>query len=544
MLQEPSDREPHLYGQIDNLQEIPTKLEGSEQLGGQDKWVGEENNLNIDNTERETHNRDIPQPHIEPENGNQMANVYVPSLLKKANQGIREQLNSISFQNSAMDRAGSQRNAPHEFSIKLDPEALNLAAEEDYAQSLANLRAKKLYSPSANAIYKQESPTYQGKDYYKNKISELEYALRQEMLKNEETQAMNYALKQVIEEFQHSKRGPRLSNPSLNSVRISDVVSNSGHKQTQKGAINSEKEMELKIEVLNLSEKLETQTSRNLKFQAQMEDLRQINEQANKDLKLAIESVKQAKEIEDQNQILIEKNKELQEKIDFLEAEKDASQVLDQSNLQLSKMQEEDLKKEFKVTIDKIKEKYEAVIKDLTMEKQKLTEQVKEKSFDISREFRKSSRQSGQYSQIVGNDYEFETRKELEKLLFQNSELRREKVEIQAKCDEYLEKIHKLNETIAKLKQSNEDEVSQKQFQIRELMSQLEDQETNQLSAIKSNPADESLQGEVQVLNREIEMIDQKLKKNNFLLRMVYSRVNYMLGRVTGRQYIDKSKGQ
>lgn len=53
-----------------------------------------------------------------------------------------------------MDRAGSQRNAPHEFSIKLDPEALNLAAEEDYAQSLANLRAKKLYSPSANAIYK------------------------------------------------------------------------------------------------------------------------------------------------------------------------------------------------------------------------------------------------------------------------------------------------------------------------------------------------------------------------------------------------------
>jgi predicted RNase H-like nuclease (RuvC/YqgF family) len=117
------------------------------------------------------------------------------------------------------------------------------------------------------------------------------------------------------------------------------------------------------------------------------------------------------------------------------------------------------------------------VIQDLTSEKQKMAEQIKEKSFDISREFRKSSHQSNHYSSA--NDFEFETRKELEKLLFQNSDLRREKLEIQAKADEYLEKIHKLNEQIEKIKQGNENELTQKQIQINELMTQLEEQQDN-----------------------------------------------------------------
>jgi hypothetical protein len=42
-----------------------------------------------------------------------------------------------------------------------------------------------------------------------------------------------------------------------------------------------------------------------------MEDLRQINEQANKDLKMAIESVRQAKQIEEMNQALNEENEHL-----------------------------------------------------------------------------------------------------------------------------------------------------------------------------------------------------------------------------------------
>jgi hypothetical protein len=76
-------------------------------------------------------------------------------------------------------------------------------------------------------------------------------------------------------------------------------------------------------------------------------------------------------------------------------------------------------------------------------------------------------------------------------------------------------------------------------------LAQLEEQQLadNQISAIKSVQQDEAtLQGEVQTLSREVELIDEKMKKNNFQLRMVYSRVNYMLGRVTGRTYIDKSK--
>jgi hypothetical protein len=98
---------------------------------------------------------------------------------------------------------------------------------------------------------------------YKSRISELEYALRQEMLKNEETQATNYALKQIIEEFQSSKRRQNDNNISGSNIKISTVVTKSNNNELGNGAnfssrvINSEKEMELKIELLNLSEKLE-----------------------------------------------------------------------------------------------------------------------------------------------------------------------------------------------------------------------------------------------------------------------------------------------
>jgi hypothetical protein len=70
----------------------------------------------------------------------------------------------------------------------LDPEQLDYGAQAENYPSLAGYSQKlEKKSPTSNALYKQDSPIYSGQDYYKNKISELEYALRQEILKNEET---------------------------------------------------------------------------------------------------------------------------------------------------------------------------------------------------------------------------------------------------------------------------------------------------------------------------------------------------------------------
>ena len=92
---------------------------------------------------------------------------------------------------------------------------------------------------------------------------------------------MNFALKQLIEDFRNQKTITRMARPSAENVRISEVVSNSARKNNEVQtphfplkSIQSEREMELKIEILNLSEKLENQSARNTKLQSQIEELR------------------------------------------------------------------------------------------------------------------------------------------------------------------------------------------------------------------------------------------------------------------------------
>lgn len=88
--------------------------------------------------------------------------------------------------------------------------------------------------------------------------------------------------------------------------------------------------------------------------------------------------------------------------------------------------------------------------------------QEKQESFDISREFRKSNRQSQHFQ----SNYEIETRKELEKLLFENSTLRTQKIELQTKIDEIMENVRKLEEKIEQNKSATNEELSTKNSQI------------------------------------------------------------------------------
>jgi len=146
----------------------------------------------------------------------------------------------------------------------------------------------------------------------------------------------------------------------------------------------------------------------------------------------------------------------LEKKINNLENDKEANLILNNSTKKSKRNQEDDLKKEFKLTIDSIKSKYENVIEKITLEKNDLKKEIDELKMNGSKSYRVSSlRKKGKRA----SSYELETRKELEKLLFQNSNLRREKLELEAKSEEYVQKIKKLNESNERFKISKNEEL-------------------------------------------------------------------------------------
>lgn len=489
---------------------------------------------NFETEDRESHKRNIPTPYSDPNEDDiaipNVVNAYIPSFANNS-----QNLNRVPFKpNPKQPEEIFVAKKPHEFSIRLDARSLGIHQPSYQSQS----------QKAAAQAERQEVPTYQGQDQLRGRISELEYALRQEMLRNEETQAMNYALKQVIDEFRSTKQPHRFSKSSSDNVRISEVVSNSARKNseistphfTQKN-VHSEREMELKIEILNLSEKLEMQTSKNNKLQGQLQELREINEMANQDLKIAIESVRQAKSLEDQKKFLMSENQELKDQIEHLQAEEEASKILDQSASQYSRINENQLKREFKQTIDQIKQKYEDVIHKLELEHDQKIKQMSQHDDPPQPKFQQRG--------IMSGDMTKEINQELESLQKMNGSIRKEKLDLLTTLAEKEDKLVKLERHIEKLVGSHEQENKQKAAQIQQLI-----QELNQIGDNKSEVGSRSaagknsnsLQGEVMNLSKEVEFRDEKLRKHSFHLRMIYQTVNQILGRITGRTFIDKSK--
>jgi len=103
---------------------------------------------------------------------------------------------------------------------------------------------------------------------------------------------------------------------------------------------------------------------------------------------------------------------------------------------------------------------------------------------------------------------------------------------------------------VEKLKRDLEGYSEREVREIRELKREIEEKNEGIQTLIhqieETSVQEEGVNGrnnnEVVQLSREIELIDDKMRKNNFQLRMVYTRVNFMLKRLTGRNYIDSSK--
>lgn len=365
-------------------------------------------------------------------------------------------------------------------------------------------------------------------DQLVQKISELEFALRTEILKNEETQALNMALKEMIESFQFTGgvNTEESTYRKKESVKIGEVLKEERTTRAieNMGVIESEKEMELRNEILNLKEELHKEMEKNSQLEEQIYDLRDINEQANRDLKLAIESVKQAQDLEKNFKETQSENFQLKKAILEIEKSKDNEKGD-------SSFDKEELKAEFKMTIDNIKNKYEEVLEELGRQNEEKDLEIDELKSKIKEEvhFRRNNDKRS-------NEFDHESRKELEKLLNENFKLKKDNDDLLNQNEELKGKIDGFTareiQEIRELKR----EIEEKNENIQNLISQLEE------NSINGDDSKNDRENAMNKLGRELEMTEDRMRKNSFQLRMVYSRVNYILKRITGRSFIDKSK--
>ena len=466
------------------MQEIPTKI--------RDKyWIAEEHNLNLESTEREIQNTKIPVPYqisnsaSKPENyglsSHQIEGIYGPNYGEK----------SSPFKGVEIK---PRKRKVKEFSMKLDT--------------------------SSPRFFMGGS----GSDNLNRRISELEEALTNEILKNEETQALNIALQEMIESVQDSAKFR--GDEGTKSVKIGEILKS--EKKGNSGVIESEQEMELKMELIEVKENLQKEQLRYRQLEEQILDLREINQQANKDLKFAIESVKHANHLE-------EKYEEMKKQCQRYEMRLKEMEDNEQEEQMNKHFDENELKEEFKRTIDTIKGKYETVIEELTEQNE-----LKEKEFEQfkSRFARERDEMLSEVKDTMKwkNDFDKESKKEIEKLLNENLNLKKENDNLKNEVQDLKNNLENYSEREVRQIRELKKELEEKNEGIQSLIAQIEDQSQIEDQAGNRNNV------EVVQLSKEIELIEEKMRKNNFQLRMVYTRVNYMLKRLTGRNFIDSSK--
>lgn len=457
---------------MDNLEELPTRITGTR------NWVGEEHNINIDSSEREIQKSQIPVPYSESEANN------------------IEFKDEVEIKRSVYNPPDAGKGVK-EFSMKLDAGSSRFAI-----------------------------PSQGFGDDVNNQILELEYALRTEILKNEETQAMNMALKEMIENFQFNGQGMNQIGQGYqkkDSVRIGDVVKGERVSKTNDGVISTERELELKTEIMNLQEELQTVRIKNQDFEEQIYDLRDINQQANRDLKLAIESVKQAKDIESRFKKVQEENLSLKKEI--INIQKHNEEVEGENDFD-----KEELKHQFKRTLDEIKNKYEEVIEELSNQNEEKGEKIKELNSKLHDEIANKREDDKR-----NNEFDLESKKELDRLFEENYKLKKEKDECLNEIESLKGKITGMNTKEVREIRELKREIEEKNENIQSLILQLED------NSINGDNDTTQRENEISMLNRELNQADEKIRKSNFQLRLVYSKVNYILKRITGRTFLDKS---
>lgn len=443
--------------------------------------------MNIDSTDREIQQREIPVPY-----------------------------------------KNTRENSESQIQVEIEEEEI-YETPNDYNENQVQMASKRSVK-EFNMKLDTSSPRFiistNNNDNIYNRINELELALRNEILKNEETQALNLALKEMIENFQFGDNNNGDYERSKESVKIGEILKEerSLKSREKENMMKSQKIEERDEEIFQLKEELQKEKEKNRGLEDQIYDLRDINKQANRDLKLAIESVKAAQDLEN-------RFNDAQNENSMLKKENIQLKKLKESEMNQSHFNEEELKEQFKLTIDEIKIKYEEVLEELGRQNEEKDQEIEE----LKNKLKSKTHDKGDLKK--NEKFDDLSRKEFEKLLEDNYKLKEEKEDLLNEIEDLKGKINGISAREVREIRELKREIEEKNDNIQNLISQLEENSIN-------GDAEEDFQreNEISQLNRELLMNEDKMKKNSFQLRMIYSRVTFILKRITGRTFIDKSK--
>jgi len=187
------------------------------------------------------------------------------------------------------------------------------------------------------------------------RIRELEDALGEEILRNEETQAENQALREILE----------VSHPQLHSNYVK--ISNLNKQRASESALHTEQKDKLNS-ILEENDDLKNAC---LEYENQLDELREINLRLKDQLNDAIEGIKEASTQDKLFQEMRRDNERLTKQVKELS-----------SKQSLTAPDETKLRFEFKQKLDKSKQKFEKEISSLTIESDKLKEAIESSNIE------------------------------------------------------------------------------------------------------------------------------------------------------------------
>lgn len=308
----------------------------------------------------------------------------------------------------------------------------------------------------------------------------------------------------------------------------SDIGSDSGKYHAELLALKKEKEnsnfkiSQISKENFQYREEIQNLLEQVQEYQNQIDELRQINENAKNNMGLAIQSVEKAKELEKNYKNLQNQNSKLAQELQAVRKNwKDAQGLL--NNFETKKEKEDSYEIE----------KSETLRARLAETQNQLDEARNEIKTLLREKLKLLDKQEESPTRNGLNKRQRETIEEIEIIM-------KEKAELQDTIDTLLETKDNLELKIQESERKSTE-------QLRKLKEDLEEKSKN-IEALVSELESSSYRGEEEdKLKRALDLqkrqnfkLEEKSNEEIYQLRMLYSRVNYILQRITGRNLSDK----
>lgn len=406
------------------------------------------------------------------------------------------------------------------------------AAVQEFTMKLPN-QPDFTYASAPNRYHAVGGGPSGGGDLHKRCIL-LEEALREEILKSEETQSENEALKELLEIYQInggadtiSNGGFGLQNSTQNSVRIRDVVqsdrkqrgSSMGNSPNIKIEVESEQReippqpQQLAVSPINneeremMIEEIEELRQTILEYEEELKSMRDINETAKAELGVAIEGLQQARELDQENQILVGEVQNLREHIQHQQQQGPTPEI-----------DVDEIKNRFKSEMDQLRDHYDSNIQEITLQNNNLKEQLEA---------------------AIGQDSEYKQfEMKIQQLQEQVNISEQENIILKTERQNYEEIAQESDKLDSDSIQMDDlrQQIEEKNRQIDELSCNL-DSATSRFNNSEQFAASSNWRRE-----REMEIIEEKSERQTMDLRQLHSKMGALLQNVNGRVSDSSSK--